>query len=160
MDQLWSPWRYQYVTKAARPGGCVFCNKLSEENDKENLIVYRGRFNFVILNLFPYTNGHVMVVPYEHIDSLAGAPPQTAAEMMELAQRTETVIRHLYRPSGLNIGMNLGECAGAGVAGHIHLHILPRWNGDANFMTVIGESRVHIEDLAITWERMREAFAH
>mgnify|MGYP003340608991 CR=1 FL=1 len=95
----------------------------------------------------------------QHIDTLAGAPAETAAEMMELAQRTESIIRELYRPQGLNIGMNLGECAGAGVAGHIHLHILPRWNGDANFMTVVGETRVHIEELAITWERMRAAFA-
>jgi len=159
MDQIWSPWRYQYVTKAARSGGCVFCDKVTAEDDKENLFVYRGRLNYVVLNLYPYTNGHVMVVPYEHVDTLAGAHPETAAEMMELAQRTEAIIRDLYRPAGLNIGMNLGECAGAGVAGHIHLHMLPRWTGDANFMSVIGETRIHIEELATTWQRMHAAFS-
>lgn len=121
--------------------------------------MHRAAHNFVVLNLYPYTNGHVMVVPYDHVDSLAAAPPATAMEMMELARRTESVLRSLYNPAGINIGMNLGACAGAGVAGHIHMHLLPRWPGDANFMSVIGETRVHIEDLSITWERMRQAFA-
>ncbi len=159
MDHLWSPWRYQYVTKAALPGGCVFCDKLTATDDSEALIVYRGTHNFVVLNLYPYTNGHLMVVPYEHVDSLAVASEETAREMMELARRAETILRSLYRPPGINIGMNLGECAGAGVAGHIHLHLLPRWPGDANFMSVIGETRVLIEDLRITWQRVRDAFA-
>ncbi|HEU0120657.1 MAG TPA: HIT domain-containing protein [Bryobacteraceae bacterium] len=159
MDQIWSPWRYQYVTKAAPPGGCVFCAKAQADDDQLSLIVHRGRYNYVVLNLYPYTNGHVMVVPFAHVDSLAGAAPEAAAEMMELARRTETILRQLYRPPGINIGMNLGECAGAGVAGHIHLHLLPRWPGDANFMTVIGETRVHIEELATTWTRLRDAFA-
>ena len=159
MDHIWSPWRYQYVTKAAPTGGCVFCDKIPAGNDAESLVVYRAEHNFVVLNLYPYTNGHVMIVPYEHVDSLAAAAPVCALEMMELARRTESILRTLYNPPGINIGMNLGACAGAGVAGHIHMHLLPRWPGDANFMSVIGETRVHIEDLAITWERMRNAFA-
>lgn len=159
MDHLWSPWRYQYVTKAAPPGGCVFCAKLEAADDAEALIVFRGQHNFILLNLFPYTNGHVMIVPYAHVDSLAAADAETAREMMDLARRTETVLRRLYTPAGINIGMNLGECAGAGVAGHIHLHLLPRWPGDANFMSVIGETRVLIEELPITWQKMRVAFS-
>jgi ATP adenylyltransferase len=158
MDHLWSPWRYQYVTKGAPAGGCVFCGK-AEAEDADGLVVHRGRWNFVVLNLYPYANGHVMVVPYAHIDSLAGASAETAAEMMELTQESERVLRRLYNPPGMNVGMNLGACAGAGVAGHIHMHLVPRWPGDANFMTVIGETRVHIEELATTYKRMREAFS-
>lgn len=160
MDHIWSPWRYQYVTKAAPPGGCVFCNKVATGNDEESLVVYRGQFNYVVLNLYPYTNGHAMVVPYLHVDSLAAASAETAGEMIGLAQRTETVLRRLYSPPGINIGMNLGECAGAGVAGHIHLHVLPRWPGDANFLSVIGETRVHVETLSVTFTKMKEAFAN
>lgn len=132
---------------------------MAASDDAEALIVHRAAHNFVVLNLYPYTNGHVMIVPYEHVDSLAAASAECTMEMMELARRTETILRTLYNPGGINIGMNLGACAGAGVAGHIHMHLLPRWPGDANFMSVIGETRVHIEDLAITCERMRKAFA-
>ena len=132
---------------------------MAASDDAEALIVHRAAYNFVVLNLYPYTNGHVMIVPYEHVDSLAVASTECTMEMMELARRTETILRTLYNPGGINIGMNLGACAGAGVAGHIHMHLLPRWSGDANFMSVIGETRVHIEDLAITCERMRKAFA-
>jgi len=159
MDHIWSPWRYQYVTAAAPPGGCVFCAKAVAADDAEALVIYRGRFNYVVLNLYPYTNGHLMVVPNEHVDSLALASPEAAQEMMELARKAEEVLRAVYHPPGINIGMNLGACAGAGVAGHIHLHVLPRWPGDANFMSVIAETRVHIEELSLTWARLREAFA-
>jgi ATP adenylyltransferase len=157
MDHLWSPWRYEYVTKAAPAGGCVFCRK-AEEEDSSALVVHRGRLSYVVLNLYPYANGHVMVVPYQHVDSLAAASAETAAEMMELTRESERVLRRLYNPAGINVGMNLGACAGAGVAGHIHMHLVPRWMGDANFMTVVGETRVHIEELAVTYQRMREAF--
>ncbi|MFN0101228.1 MAG: HIT family protein [Bryobacteraceae bacterium] len=159
MDHIWSPWRYGYVTKAAPPGSCIFCEKLAAKDDAEALIVYRARLNYVVLNLYPYTNGHVMIVPNEHVDTLAAAGADTAREMMELAQRTERVLRRVFQPPGINIGMNLGECAGAGVAGHIHLHLLPRWPGDANFMSVIGETRIHIEELSSTRRRLSEAFA-
>lgn len=159
MDHLWSPWRYQYVKSGGAPSGCVFCQKAEGPDDKANLVIHRGAHNFALLNLYPYTNGHLMIAPYAHVDSLAAASPEAASELMELTQRAETALRALYQPPGINIGMNLGECAGAGVAGHIHMHVLPRWPGDANFMSVIGETRVHIEDLAATWEKLSAAFA-
>lgn len=158
MDHLWSPWRYQYVTRAAPPGGCVFCEKIPMD-DREGFVVHRASLNYVVLNLYPYSNGHVMVVPYEHVDSLAAAAPDTAREMMELMQRTERILREVYRAPGINIGMNIGACAGAGVAGHIHMHVVPRWPADSNFMSVIGETRVLIEELPVSYDRLRAAFA-
>ncbi len=161
MDQLWSPWRYRYATQAKPlvPSACIFCDKASSTLDEENLVLFRGNHCYVILNLYPYTNGHLMIVPYEHVDSLAAASPEASAEMMNLARLAETALRTVYQPGGINIGMNLGECAGAGVAGHIHLHVLPRWFGDANFISVIGETRVLLEELPVTWQRLRDAFA-
>jgi ATP adenylyltransferase len=159
MDRLWSPWRYRYVNAGPAPMGCIFCQKAALGQDEENLVVYRGRHCYVLLNLYPYTNGHLMIAPYAHVDSLAAAPEAAAAEMMELARSAETALRRVYRPGGINLGMNLGECAGAGVAGHIHLHVLPRWFGDANFLSVVGETRVLVEELPVTWRRLRDAFA-
>jgi ATP adenylyltransferase len=121
-------------------------------------IVHRGKTCFICLNAFPYATGHVMIIPYRHTDSLAKLDPETATEMMALAQRTEDCLRRVYRPDGLNFGINLGEAAGAGVAHHLHLHALPRWNGDTNFMTVIAETRVLPEALDITWKRLYKAF--
>lgn len=121
--------------------------------------MYRGRHCYIILNAFPYTNGHVMIVPYAHLDELQKLLPDGANEMTALAQRMEGVLRRLYRPDGINLGMNIGRAAGAGVAGHIHMHILPRWVADANFVSVIGETRVLPENLAITWERIRKALS-
>lgn len=135
----------------------MFCNK-PNESDEEGLILFRGQRNFVILNLFPYTTGHLMVVPYEHAAELDGLDPETTIEMMRLAQHAVSCLKRVYRPEGLNLGMNLGECAGAGIAEHLHMHVLPRWKGDANFMTTVGETRVMPEDLGDTWRRMREAF--
>ena len=158
MDRLWTPWRYQYITKAAAvsEGGCIFCAKSREAGeDDANLVVHRGERNFILLNLFPYSCGHLMIAPHEHVASLAEAAEDTAAEMMALARRAERVLRAVYRCPGLNLGMNLGECAGAGVAGHIHLHVVPRWPGDANFMTTTAETRVLPEDLATTLRRVR-----
>jgi ATP adenylyltransferase len=157
MDHLWSPWRYRYISKADSPTGCIFCDKPAA-SDEESLIVHRAEHNFVLLNLYPYTNGHLMIAPYAHVDTLEGASREAAIEMMELAQTAEGILRKLYRPHGINLGMNLGESAGAGVAGHIHLHMLPRWTGDANFMSVIGETRVLPEELSVTLQRMREAW--
>jgi ATP adenylyltransferase len=160
VDHLWSPWRYHYLVGAeGRPQGCIFCNMPKENRDEENLIIHRGRHNFVILNRFPYTSGHAMVVPYRHADRLHALEEPEACEMMSLTQVMEKHIRGLYKPDGLNIGMNLGESAGAGIAGHIHMHILPRWTGDSNFMTTVGETRVLPEDLDVTWKRFRNAFA-
>jgi ATP adenylyltransferase len=158
MDYLFTPWRYAYITGADKAPGCVFCDKLRENNDKQALIVHRGEHCFVILNAFPYTSGHVMVVPYEHIDELRKLSAPAAQEMMALTQRLEGILRELYHPDGLNLGMNLGKAAGAGVAGHIHMHILPRWIADANFASVIGETRVLPEDLDTTYRRIKEKF--
>src|SRR5579864_766170 len=159
MDYLWTPWRYAYITGAKGSQGCVFCDNQKQGNDRQNWIVYRGTHCYICLNAFPYTSGHVMVIPYEHLDELQKLPRDVAREMMDLSQRTETVLRSLYRPEGINLGMNIGAAAGAGVAGHIHMHVLPRWVADANFMTVVGETRVLPESLEITWERMRKAFS-
>lgn len=185
MDILWTPWRYKYVTTAdktsragvperlaAWPGdlGCVFCNLVAsidyaieqgmerDEAEAAGGLVLRGRHCFVCLNAFPYTSGHVMAMPYAHLDRLAALPTEAAHELMDLAQLTERVLERLYQPQGFNIGMNLGRAAGAGVAGHLHLHALPRWTGDTNFMTTLGETRVLPEDLETTWKRMRGVF--
>ena len=122
------------------------------------MVLYRGRKNFVLLNLYPYTTGHMLVTPYAHVATLDQASPETLVEMLELAQRLQTALHASYNPEGYNLGMNLGKCAGAGVADHLHLHMLPRWTGDSNFMTVTGETRVHPEDLRTTYDRLRKAF--
>jgi ATP adenylyltransferase len=157
MDYLWTPWRYAYVSTAEKASGCVFCDAVNAGDDEKVRIVYRGRFCFVILNTFPYTPGHVMIVPYAHLDELRKQPPETAHEMMELSQRMESALRDMYHPDGINLGMNIGKAAGAGIAGHIHMHVLPRWVADANFLTVVGETRVLPETLEETWRRMRAA---
>jgi ATP adenylyltransferase len=159
VDYLWTPWRYNYITKAEPVSGCVFCSAAQSGDDRENLIVHRGERNFIILNRFPYTNGHVMVVPYDHIGFLEQMPDETLVEMIRLAQLAEHRLRTIYRPDGLNLGMNLGRSAGAGIADHVHMHVLPRWTGDTNFMTVTGETRVLPEDLPMTWEKLSKAFA-
>jgi len=159
MDFLFTPWRYAYVTGADSAKGCVFCSALQAGDDRKAGIVHRGQNCFVILNTYPYTSGHVMVVPYTHTDQLQKLEVAAAHEMMDLAQRLEGILRDLYRPDGLNMGLNLGKAAGAGVAGHIHLHVLPRWVADANFMAVVGETRVLPEDLETTYTRIRARFA-
>ncbi|HYK35851.1 HIT domain-containing protein [Alloacidobacterium sp.] len=185
MDHLWTPWRYTYVTTADNakrqgvpdelstwPGdmGCVFCNLIAaveyaeahgmtrEQAEKAALIVHRSKNTYVVLNRYPYTSGHVMVLPFAHESSLAALPPEIAHELMDMAQRLENVLGSTYHPDGINLGLNLGKSAGAGVQGHLHLHILPRWTGDTNFMTVVGETRVLPEDLETTWQRVRENF--
>jgi ATP adenylyltransferase len=159
MDYLWTPWRYQYVTNTGEPRTCIFCAVARSQDDKADLVVHRALRNFVILNRFPYTSGHIMIVPYDHVATLEALDEETALEMMRLARVTEKHLRALYRPEGLNLGMNIGRSAGAGIADHIHLHILPRWTGDTNFMTSVGETRVLPEDLEVTWEKLRAAFA-
>ncbi len=159
MDYLWTPWRYRYVTSTEDPGECVFCAAAKDPSDRDSLVVHRASRNFIILNRFPYTSGHIMVVPYEHVASLEDLPDEALVEMIRLAREAEKRLRALYRPDGLNFGINLGKSAGAGIAGHLHLHALPRWTGDTNFMTVAGETRVLPEDLDVTWERLSQAFA-
>jgi ATP adenylyltransferase len=158
MDLLWSPWRYQYVSQASDSDSCIFCSKPARHRDREDLIVRRGRFNYVLLNLYPYTTGHLMVVPFTHVPDLQGLDADTLAEMMMLARLSEQALRQAYRPDGFNLGMNLGKAAGAGVAGHLHLHILPRWFADSNFMTTVGETRVMPEDLAATYQKLEPFF--
>ena len=158
MDYLFTPWRYAYVSTADKAPSCIFC-ELVKLPDEQALILHRGQHCFIVINAFPYTSGHVMIVPYAHLDQLAKLPEAAATEMMSLTQRMETVLRDLYHPDGLNLGMNIGKSAGAGVAGHIHMHILPRWTADANFVSVIGETRVLPEALQETYRRVRERLA-
>jgi ATP adenylyltransferase len=189
MDRLWTPWRYNYITRVdpqARSGvppaldawppsesddkHCVFCNMIAavdyaiahgmsqEAAEQAAHIVHRGTHCFVCLNAYPYSTGHLLIVPYLHIDTLAGLEPASAHELILTAQRAELALRQVYRPNGLNFGLNLGEAAGAGIAGHIHLHALPRWSGDTNFMTVTAETRVLPESLDVTWAKLRPTF--
>ena len=156
MDYIWTPWRYAYITGGKKTEGCIFCDASKNSDDEKNRIVHRGQHCFIILNTYPYTSGHVMVVPFQHVDELQKLSSEAAAEMMALSQRMEGVLRQLYQPEGINLGMNIGKAAGAGIAGHIHMHVLPRWIADANFMSVVGETRVLPEALEITWKRIRE----
>jgi len=159
MDHLYSPWRYRYLTepRPADADACVFCAQLTR-SDEEALVVHRGAHNAILLNLYPYTSGHILIVPHAHVATLGGCAPEARAEMLELAVRAEAVLGAEYRPQGINVGLNLGEAAGAGIAGHLHLHVVPRWFGDANFMTVVGETRVLPETLEQTYRRLRGAF--
>ena len=159
MDHVWSPWRYTYIATADRQQGCVLCQIAQENKDAENFVVHRARLNFIILNLFPYTSGHLMIVPYEHQASLAEIDEATTTEMIELAKRAQTALEAEYHPDGFNIGMNLGRSAGAGIADHLHFHVVPRWSGDANFVSVVGENRVLPEDLATTCEKLKRHFS-
>jgi ATP adenylyltransferase len=164
MDRLWTPWRYRYVSSAkatgADPeGGCIFCEKAASSDDRGNYVVLRAERNFLILNLYPYTSGHLMIAPYQHIATLEAAPQETLQEMMRLTARAEKALRQIYQPEGLNIGMNIGESAGAGIAGHIHMHVLPRWTGDGSFMTTVAETRVLPETLDTTYDRVKAALS-
>ncbi len=186
MEHFWTPWRYNYVTtadRAVRPGipdalaawsgdtGCVFCNLIAsvdhaiaqgmdrEEAEAAGGIILRAKHCFICLNAFPYTSGHVMAMPYAHLDRLSHLPAEAAHELMDLAQLTERALDRVYTPHGFNFGLNVGQAAGAGVAGHLHLHAMPRWIGDTNFMTTVAETRVLPEDLDTTWKRLRAAVA-
>ena len=159
MDYLWTPWRYRYVAEAKNQKGCVFCNAAAANQDEEWLIVQRGVQNFVILNRYPYTTGHVMVVPYAHTADFSGLDRETAGEMMLLSQRVQAAIEDVYNPDGFNLGMNLGHSAGAGIADHLHMHLLPRWTGDTNFMTTVAETRLEPEELSVTYTKLRKALA-
>ena len=157
MDVLWSPWRYDYITGSggAKTSGCVFCDILNNSApDEEKYILKRAEFNFVILNIYPYGTGHLLIVPFAHIADLDQADKQTTDEMMDLMKRAQTALTEVYSPDGFNLGMNLGKSAGAGVAGHFHMHVLPRWSGDVNFMTAIGQTRTMPESLRTTYEKL------
>ena len=158
MDRIWSPWRHAYVTRAKDANGCVFCVALSDDAGRQ-LVVYEGQLAYVILNLYPYNAGHLMVVPRRHVATLALLTRDELTEMALLTQRCEHVLTEAFQPQGINMGMNLGRPAGAGIVDHLHTHLVPRWNGDTNFMTVVGEVRVLPEELPRTAERLRPLFA-
>lgn len=159
MKHLWSPWRMTYIENSKSEDGCVFCNAQAKADSAENLIAFRGDFSYVILNRFPYTSGHLMVIPFKHAANIEELDNNIRAEMMELTSRCTTELRKLYKPHGFNVGINMGEAAGAGVLGHVHIHIVPRWAGDTNFMSTVGETRVLPEGLEQTYKRVREAFS-
>lgn len=154
-DLLWAPWRMEYIKKMDEPG-CVFCKKLRQKDGPENLVLYRGRKSFIMLNLYPYTNGHIMVAPLKHIKDLEKIDASTLAEMMKLSQQMIIVLKKLMRPEGFNLGINIGKVAGAGVLGHVHIHIVPRWNGDHNFMPVIGAAKVMSQTLAEVYALLKK----
>jgi ATP adenylyltransferase len=155
-DYIWAPWRLKYVKDASKDleEQCIFCAKPAEDADAENLIVHRGERCFVILNLYPYTNGHLMVAPFEHVGRIQDIQAETTAEMMALAQRAISVLQAKYEPHGFNVGFNQGRVAGAGVEHHIHMHVVPRWGGDTNFMSVLADTRVMPQTLEQTYEAL------
>ena len=158
MKLIWSPWRKKYI-ESEKEEGCVFCNALAKEDGAGNLIAFRGQLAFVILNLYPYSSGHLLVVPFKHAATLEELDPATRAELMELATQCMSVLRKIYKPQAFNMGANIGEAAGAGVPGHVHIHVVPRWGADTNFMTALGETRVLPETLEDTYIRVREEFS-
>lgn len=161
MERLWSPWRARYIASGvdAQKGGCVFCTIASdEEHDEENLVLYRAQHCFVVLNLYPYISGHLMIVPYLHTSEFDTTPKEITDEMMDQAKRAQSALKDVYNPAGFNMGMNLGAAAGAGIADHLHIHMLPRWGGDTNFMTTVGETRVLPEDLPTTYSKLKPKF--
>ena len=157
LERLWTPWRLAYVSGGSEPSACVFCAAPDDENAAP-LVLFRGPTCFVILNLFPYNNGHLMVVPNRHVATLADTTPDERAELMELTRVAEIALTEAYAPHGMNMGINLGKPAGAGVPGHLHIHVVPRWSGDTNFMTVVGQTRVLPEELPATGDKLRPLF--
>jgi ATP adenylyltransferase len=164
MERLWSPWRLAYVTSTSTVAdGCIFCAVSSDaaasgDAERDNLVLVHGRDCYVILNLYPYNNGHLMVVPRRHIGSLASATTEELSELMQLTRDAEVALTEAYRPQGINVGINLGRPAGAGIVDHVHIHLVPRWTGDTNFMSVVGNTRVLPEDMAETAKRLRPIF--
>ena len=161
MERLWSPWRARYIASGvdAERDDCVFCLIANDPgSDESNFVLHRAQHCFVVLNLYPYISGHLMIVPYLHTSEFDSAPKEITDEMMDMAKRAQAVLREVYSPSGFNLGMNLGVAAGAGIADHLHIHLLPRWSGDTNFMTTVGEARVLPEDLPTTYSKLRPKF--
>ena len=163
METLWSPWRYEYLNSSGTdqppPSACVFCDlHQNPDDDESRFILRRASHNYVVLNLYPYISGHMLIIPYAHLGEFDSAPKETTDELMDLTKQCQTALREVYRPQGFNLGMNLGRSAGAGIADHIHMHIMPRWTGDTNFMSTVGETRVIPEDLPTTYRKLREKF--
>lgn len=158
MDHLWSPWRYQYISKPSVSIECIFCELAKLPADISRFILFRGQFNYVVLNIYPYTSGHLLVIPYTHLALLKDLDTESSNEMMDLTKQCQAALEAEYRSNGFNLGMNLGQAAGAGVAAHLHMHILPRWFGDINFTTAIGETRILPETLETTYQRLSPYF--
>ncbi len=156
MEVLWTPWRMEFIM-GEKPAECIFCAKPAERRDRENYIVYRGERAYIILNAYPYNNGHLLVVPYAHVPSLEELDSAAAAEVMALAQRGIRALRRAMSPGGFNVGANIGQVAGAGIADHVHLHVVPRWSGDTNYMTIVGQVRMIPELLETTYDKLLAA---
>ncbi|MFQ3549458.1 MAG: HIT domain-containing protein [Armatimonadota bacterium] len=157
MEQMWAPWRLDYIT-GEKIDGCIFCEFPKKNEDEKYLILERGKHNYIIMNAFPYSNGHLMVVPYRHLSDLAKLKTEEMQEMMELIQKCYKVIKKLSYPDGFNIGMNIGANAGAGIADHLHMHIVPRWKGDTNFMPVLAQVKIIPESLQVTYSKLKKIF--
>ena len=157
MNHIWSPWRMSYIQSEDRESQCAFCQELSQPDSPQNLIVYRGKRSFIILNRFPYNSGHLMVVPYEHKATLEDLDAETRAELIELGNLATRALREVYHPQGFNLGVNIGTAAGAGILEHVHFHVLPRWTGDTNFISTLGATRVLPESLEATYKRVKES---
>lgn len=159
MDHIWAPWRMEYVSgETAKINGCIFCEIVKEKDDSVHHVVYRGKHCYAVLNKFPYNNGHVMVIPYMHAEDLLLVPEEVQAECQGLINKTIKALRRVFNPQGINIGLNMGSAAGAGIAEHIHYHILPRWLGDTNFMPVLAGAKVISESLDSTYKKLKEAY--
>lgn len=161
--RLWAPWRAEYIYCATKDSNsrrsCLFCRLAREKDDRQNLLLWRSRFGFVVMNRFPYNNGHLMIAPYRHVASFERLKTEEGAGIFEMLSVVLRILRQTYRPEGFNVGANLGRVAGAGVAGHVHLHIVPRWQGDSNFMPLLAETKVVSEHLAVTYERLAGQFS-
>jgi len=161
VETLWSPWRYDYIKSGSggEQSGCVFCEILkTPERDETNFVLHRASHNFIVLNIYPYISGHLLIVPFDHVADLDRAAKETTDELMDLTKQCQTALRDVYHPGGFNIGLNQGRPAGAGIADHLHIHIMPRWAGDTNFMTTVGDTRVIPEDLATTYGKLKGCF--
>jgi len=158
MDYITAPWREEYVKKVFDMKECIFCQALEQKKDKPFFVLYRGDHNFILLNKYPYTPGHLMIAPYKHLDSIELAEKKSTGEMMELLKKCLEILRKEYNPQGFNTGMNIGHSAGAGVAEHYHLHIIPRWIGDSNFMPLVGKTKVVLKDLHTTYDQLLSHF--
>ncbi len=154
MDKLWAPWRIEYLM-CEKTDGCIFCDKPGENEDRKNLILFRTPLSFAMMNAYPYNNGHVMIAPLRHVGTFGGLTSDERCDLMDAIARCEGILERALSPQGMNVGVNLGHCAGAGIPGHLHVHIVPRWEGDTNFLPVLGETKVISEALIDTYERLK-----
>ena len=160
MDQIWAPWRLKYITKIAKKksGGCVFCRILKEKKDKQNLVLCRTKYCYAVMNLYPYNNGHILILPNRHVNDLSKLKKDEREDLMDLLQTIKSILNKTIRPQGYNIGINLGKVAGAGFPGHLHIHIVPRWKGDVNFMPVTAQTKVISQSLKLLHQKLFDAY--